>query len=202
MRLKNSLLLLFTMLLSAYSVAQHIGPFVWFNADALDSSVKLEWRVQQGAECYDITVQRSLDSVNFEDIHLFAGACGSWEEEKYYSFTDENPAPNRINYYRLESRSSNRTEILKVNHKFIPDEKRYVLYPQPAGEQCSILIENRRFTAVNLKLYNLQGILVEEQEITQSNEITIRRGLMQAGTYIFVIEQEEGDPIIGKMIFY
>ena len=74
-----------------------------FALDLNQGKVLLAWTIKSGSVCNGIQIYRSStgDSVNFDLIEDIQGVCGDLSSPVAYTFTDEDPMPNQVNYYKL-----------------------------------------------------------------------------------------------------
>lgn len=157
------------------------------------SAVNVIWTTSREQGIQRFVVQRSQDGVTWEDIGE-VNASGSAND---YSFTDNDPLPRR-SFYRLRVIYTDNTEgfsgrvaVLNPN-----DLLTFRVYPNPIGlntnangsprEVLQIEYLVRGNTNLNLKLYDIQGRLVHEEDaiVTDAtNFVEIDVGPLPAGTY-------------------
>ena len=117
-----------------------------------ENRVIINWNIRQGGSCFGIGILRSTDQVHYDVIGEIFGNCGSSESEQTFSFIDENPVKNKINYYVLEMGFSGRSappltieyyDLGKNNSKVIPNPLTLngkILFINPSNTKHTILI--------------------------------------------------------------
>ena len=165
-------------ILDDFSVFQH------------QDQVYLSWVISRGNTCNGITIERSTDGANFFEIGYIAGICGSPDFAQPYSYIDERPAPNQINYYRLELGLQGYTEVRSVEFIHAPDDG-FILRPNPASHMVQLLFRNPRSQEHILELYNLSGALVlQHNTLDQQAELDISG--VPAGVYLLRLTHTAG----------
>ncbi len=90
-----------------------------FTATEVNDDIVLNWTIEQGSTCNGIDITRSSDSLNFILIGDIEGICGDQEKSIPYTFVDENPIRNQINYYRLELGSVGSSDIISIKYIYL-----------------------------------------------------------------------------------
>ncbi len=167
---------------------------VSFTAEAIDATVKLEWKTASELDNEFFTIERSVDGREFEIVKMVKGA-GSSSELLTYSTIDQYPISGR-SFYRLKQTDFNGyfeySEIQSVYVKVEAfPELSVEVYPNPVsrGEILNLkvmgLIESGTQTLV--ELYNLTGQKVLSKKMngnsTRQNRIEIP-GNIKKGLYI------------------
>lgn len=165
-------------ILDDFSVFQH------------QDQVYLSWVISRGNTCNGITIERSTDGISFSEIGYIAGICGSPDFAQPYSYVDERPAPNQINYYRLELGLQGYTEVRSVEFIHAPDDG-FILRPNPASHMVELLFRNPRSQEHIIELYNLSGALVlQHNTLDQQAELDISG--VPAGVYLLRLTNTAG----------
>lgn len=132
-----------------------------FQAIAQDDYVVLSWTTDSGYTCATLTVSHSTDSINFQQIYLYPGVCGSYQEAQNYTYIHSSPVPDRINYYRLTPSTFNQQLNTQV---FFKGETTYNVYPNPVSGSAILYLDNSpvdyKITITDLRgqiCYNSQG---------------------------------------------
>jgi hypothetical protein len=81
--------------------AQLVDFYEAITAVETPAGVVLNWTLREGNTCNGQLIQRSIDSLVYEDIGEITGICGSLLESKPYTYIDENPVYNQTVYYRI-----------------------------------------------------------------------------------------------------
>ena len=191
-----SFFLLLTLGFSSEIVAQNEPIFKRFNAYPQPNFVLLEWEILEGSQCFDIAIERSVDSVQFERKFILPGFCGG---NTVYSFIDSTPVPFLKVFYRLVSAGSDRSEIVSPEHRFLGNSKVFV-YPNPIKEMGQIVFQREKPGECFLKIYNSSGALLREINEKNKNVFDFNRGNLSPGIYFFTIKNAEGLSIPGKFM--
>ncbi len=168
-----------------------------FFAIQRDDEILLRWTIRAGNTCEDTYVERSLDGEQFKRIGLIGGICGSPDNPITYEFYDTAPAPNRINYYRLELgyygyTSPQQAEFIVLN------EQGYSLQQNPMKDKTTIVFQNGTDDEYRFILHDMNGRRVMDFTTT-SDRITLYRQELGSGLHIFTLEGK--DKILrGKLI--
>lgn len=186
--------------MAAFSLHGQQNPILdRFMATENNGTIYLNWVITSGSTCNGIDIFRSVDSLNFSLIGSIGGICGSPEFAQPYSFTDEDPVKNSINYYRLELGGSGYSEIIAVE-LIIFDGNNYQIRPNPATTEAKIIFENDQNQPALLKLYDFRGNLIEEIT-TEENFFIINTAYLSGEMYLFTISDFENKANIkGKLM--
>ncbi len=172
-----------------------------FTGAESNGRVFLEWVISSGRTCQGIRILRSTDSLNFSQIGDIGGVCGSITVPTRYTFTDDLPVKNKINYYQLELGGIGFSSIVTI--KVIDfSENAYQIIPHPAKENVSILISNDTKLFCQLNLYNSGGKFLSSH-FTNSNEFKLDKSYLQSGLLFFTISCSGSSHIIkGKVLVF
>jgi len=197
--LKYNIILIFPLLVvSKLLSAQH--PLLnSFDVFYKDGHVHLDWVMKAGSTCNGINIFRSTDSKSFIQIGDIEGICGSPATPLPYSFVDENPVPNKINYYRLELGVSGFSEILSIEIIAF-NSNNYQVRPNPATTQAKIYFQKESIEEYQLVLHNLNGSHITKL-LTMDNYFELDVSHLRAGMYVFTITNHENTFVTqGKII--
>ncbi|PKO97870.1 MAG: hypothetical protein CVU14_09065 [Bacteroidetes bacterium HGW-Bacteroidetes-9] len=189
MRLQNTLKYLLTTLLLnivvIFSFAQDYNILDKFIATESNGKVFLNWVITSGQTCDGINILRSTNNINFIQIGEIPGVCGSSTTPQPYSFVDENPVFNSVNYYYLELGTTGYSEILEVE---IIDTRigGYQIRPNPVIDKAQIYIDNKKSENHELWLYNLSGAHISTLN-TNNEYFEFDAANLSSGIYIFAI---------------
>ncbi len=179
--------------------AQQLPYLNTFSATETNGKVYLNWVIASGNTCDGVRVFRSADGINFDQIGEIAGICGSPYSAVSYEFWDTMTLLNTISYYKLElgNLGFSLVESLKV---FDFSEKNYQLIPHPFKNGGTLAFENPAFELVRLRIFNLNGRLMWEDE-QNSSEFQIPDGTLEAGLYVFeIVSLEKNIQARGKLL--
>lgn len=141
-----------------------------------------------GSTCDGIRILHSTDSINFEEIGLIGGICGSKTESVKYEFTHKTPIANKINYYQLEFGNTFYSNIIQI--ELIAFDNGYQIRPHPIINQGKILFDGGR-EPFRLEIVDALGRLVHK-EITHSSEFIIHTRDLPDHLLFFRILNEKG----------
>ena len=169
-----------------------------FRAVQTESGIKLSFTLWAGIQCNDLEIQRSPDDVNFEEIGIIPGICGSTSTNESYEFTDIAPLINKIAYYRLNLRNEGYSFSIKI--KYINyNEDGYLLYPNPFSNETNIYLKNNKNSEYSLVIYDKQGRMVMNEN-TNSNLINIKRNSLGSGVFLFQLVSDEEVKATGRFV--
>jgi len=172
------------------AIAQTPHPILrYFTGSVLDDQVRLSWAIFGGSSCEGIIIQRSIDGVVFETIGDIAGICGSPDADVPYTFTDESPLQNQINYYRLELGSQGYSTPVSVNFVLLNDQG-YNLRLNSGQKSVSIVFPNTGRDIADVELFDIMGRRIHYNQTSESYT-TIPLTSLPAGIYIFRISSNE-----------
>ena len=127
-----------------------------FTAFRDGSRIVLNWTIKQGRSCIGIGIFRSTDNVTFTKIHDIFGECGSFSKPVSYTYIDETPIRNAINYYELEMGFSGRTIAIPIEFIDLSDHS-HQIRPNPAIQNTRIYYSNDEHRKTMIEVYNSAG---------------------------------------------
>lgn len=129
-----------------------------FLANEEEGDVILSWVIEAGSSCNGTRIYRSANNTEFEQVGEIFGICGSIDKPESYTFRDENPVKNAVNYYKLELGVQGFSQVVSV--EVIDIESGNQVRPNPANETTRIYFDNDLNTEHSLILYNIEGKLI------------------------------------------
>jgi len=156
-----------------------LGPFenqtalpvelVSFSAKAHTNAVLLSWETASEYNNKGFEIQRSTDGLAFEVIAFEAGQGESDYLMQYnYRDTQITDLPNAV-YYRLKQVDHNgQFEYSNIRPVYLTNDNTLAIkgvYPNPATTTTNVIINSPSDTAVQLRLTNAMGKLIQLQEI-------------------------------------
>lgn len=150
----------------------------------------------EGSQCFDVRVQRSLDSIQFTDLYVLPGLCGGGT---VFTYVDSTPALYRKNFYRLVSASYDRSEIVSPSRRFYGESEVYI-YPNPVWENAEIVFGEETPGEYFLMIYSSGGMHVAELHQKNENVFQFERKGLAAGVYYLRIAGPKGSVLNGKMV--
>ena len=172
-----------------------------FAIDLNQGKVLLAWTIKSGNVCNGIQIYRSSneDSVNFELIEDIQGVCGDLSSAVSYTFTDETPIPNKVNYYKLLL-GQEFSNVLGIEVLLIPVGS-YLLKPHPVRNSSALYFNNSNNHNFELKIFDDFGSIVYLHE-TNSNKFLLDSTMVASGLYYFTLQNKSNKSIInGKALF-
>jgi hypothetical protein len=191
-------LLLFLFLLQQLQVsAQADTVFANFSGQQAGDEVVIYFTVRGGIQCTDVRLERSTDQQNFQVIYELPGVCGNPTKDESYILTDNSPAANTSNYYRLEMGSLGIYSAIidVIFFKFTSGE--IIIQPNPCT-QCSIYFPNRRRENCSISLYDYHGKQILQS--TSSNETYQLSTITSSGIYLIEIRYPDGGVRRGRVV--
>lgn len=189
--------LLFLFVFSSFVFFSQSSFIEGFSADASTSGVLLRWTIRSANTCNGTRIYRSEDGLNFNQIGAIDGICGSPTESLSYSFVDQNPLPNKENYYRLDLVGIGFSEIIQTTYYVISSDG-YLLFPNPSAESNRLIFQNPSNQLMKLESLDIFGNIIHRNE-TNSNSFVIPSASFSVGIYYFkLIEEDETKVINGK----
>ncbi|MCX6274191.1 MAG: T9SS type A sorting domain-containing protein [Bacteroidetes bacterium] len=169
--------------------AQNENILIQFSAVQVENRVQLIFTIKAGNTCNGIQIYHSVDSVNFSEIGDIQGVCGSSDRNETYSFTDNSPAKNKINFYRLQLGTLGYTYITKLF--FIqPDGNTALLFPNPVTSETIITFLNTAHDELRLTVFSYDGKMVYESSPSQGNSFRLVKENYSPGLYFYKIYHE------------
>ena len=174
--------------------------FAQFTAKAIDKISLLNWTVAEQVNIKNYVVERSIDGNNFKEIGEVATQANNNLE---YLFYDKKPIEG-VNYYRIKAidfnGSINLSSIQKVNFKDAVT-KQILIVPNPSKTNSKIYLP-QNFNATQVKIFDVQGKLVLNQSINNSNAtyINLNTSLLVEGTYVVNVFNKAGEVLSEKLV--
>jgi hypothetical protein len=160
--------------------------------------VQLRWVISAGQTCNGTFIERSTDTIHWQNIGEIPGVCGSSAAPVPYNFIDESPENNTINFYRLELGGQGYSPVIGIPY-YDYSQKGYVLIPNPARESTTFYFGVSGFEEFAIALFDINGKLVKNESGTGSN-YTMDVSRLPAGTYLFIISRQGINNLNGKLI--
>ena len=160
-----------------------------------DKTVGLTWNTQEETNSSHITIQRSADGENWDDLGTVQ-AKGNSSTETGYSFNDEHPLTGN-NFYRLQlvdlDNSFKYSEIKVVRTSTIGNIS---FFPNPARDYVNVSLGNAVSSAetVTVRLISMSGQVMQEQQATTAagTVVTFHVTSYPAGIYILSVVKNHG----------
>jgi Secretion system C-terminal sorting domain/Fibronectin type III domain len=162
-----------------------------------NNSVSLNWKTYSEINSKEFQVERSVDGISFETIHIVA-AAGSSSVSLIYNYLDNGHPQAQVLYYRLKQVDNDgQFQYSKVIRLRFKDGSFYInrIYPQPATDVIHIDMTNVRGAAnVTLSFINLNGATIRMSVLTLNpgdNIVNVQVSTLPAGAYVLKIFDKE-----------
>lgn len=190
-----NLLFVLVLVLPERSFSQHFILSEFF-AYQKEGVVKLQWTIKEGQTCNDIDIERAGQSLNYQEVGVISGICGSPDQSVTYTFTDSIPLKNQVNYYRLELGSQGHSTAATVETRFYRGNS-YILKSNPGYDHVTLLFNNEDSKRYIFRIFDSRGNFIKKY-ITTQNKLNLPVNQMAAGVYIFQAVTETGTAFTGK----
>ncbi len=162
----------------------------YFEASAVDDQVQVRWETTSEENNDFFTVERSRNSIAFEEVTTVKGPGNSSTVRKY-SWTDAYPLAG-ISYYRLKQtdfdKSFTYSTIKAVKIKSL--SKGVVVYPNPVTDYL-VLKDADEGKSRSYKIFDIKGRLVETREFPDGERKIDMTHLSPAAYVIHYINNSE-----------
>ncbi|MCB0803077.1 MAG: T9SS type A sorting domain-containing protein [Flavobacteriales bacterium] len=156
------------------------------------NSVFLNWTMDAGSTCLDLSIQRSNNGSDFETIYTYPGVCGSINEAVNYNWIDQYPKKFELNYYRIKLEEGEFTLVKMVDIDSDLAGDSFILNPNPASSVFSIKLINSEFNTVKIELFNLQGKLQKAFLFPKQDQMKMDIKELPKGIYLLKVGFENG----------
>ncbi|MBK7887899.1 MAG: hypothetical protein IPJ86_11570 [Bacteroidetes bacterium] len=195
--MKACLLTLF-FFLSLQSFGQGDSIFSFFSVQQQENEVALFFTVKGGIQCSGVSVQRSVDGINYATLYEFPGVCGSPSGDESYLYIDKTPEKNRINYYRLEVGSLQWFSEEKQVLFYYYEKGKLQIAPNPCRD-CTIRFPNEKRESCEIYVYNYEGRLIYRNS-TKENFLLLENAFPANGLLHISVVYKDGKKISGNLI--
>lgn len=169
-----------------------------FSGSAQADQVQLRWVISAGQTCNGTFIERSADRLAWEQIGEIPGVCGNSSAAVPYTFVDEFPFKNTINYYRLELGGQGYSPVIGIPY-YDYMQKDYVIIPNPAYQNATFYFGTSATEKFRILIFSASGILVHQATGAGSSYSFNVTGLV-SGAYIFNITRSGFKDISGKLL--
>ena len=170
-----------------------------FSAEHISGKVFLSWTVKSGQTCNGIRIYRSDDSLSYTEIGDIQGVCGNLGYSVDYTFQDNDPIKNKINYYRLDLGGVELTYSIAVDVIDV-GQNDYYLKANPLVDQTKLYFRNSSQQLTVLTIINQNGQIIGTKETT-ADYFTLNSNDYLSGFYFFTLSNTNADKnISGKFM--
>ena len=174
--------------------------YLYFEANAINEKVKLDWATSSEIQNNHFTIFRSIDLINWEEIGKVNGN-GNSTTATIYNFTDNDPGYG-INYYKLIQTDidgkMNQTGIVEAS--IAPLD--IIVFPNPASEQVTVSIKDTS-GEITVRLYDALGKNVFSETRVQKNEhggYLISLNGLANGVYVLKVNDENSHYVVPVIV--
>jgi len=173
---------------------------LYFGAKQTDKKVTLDWATASEANNHFFQIERSKDAVNYEIVGIVSGA-GNSNQQKNYSFTDNEPLTG-VSYYKMvQTDFDGETEEFGPEMvEFLPGAIEPEIYPNPFTDKLNVFVNGLQIKPTDIQIVDLSGRVVQGWNVlSQSNDNTeiVTKDLP---TGIYMLKINNGKSFITKRI--
>jgi hypothetical protein len=170
-----------------------------FSAEHISGKVFLSWTVKSGQTCNGIRIYRSEDSLSYTEIGDIQGVCGNLGYSVNYTFQDNDPTKNKVNFYRLDLGGIELTYSIAVEVIDV-GQNDYYLKANPLVDQTKLYFRNPSQQTTVLTVISQNGKIIETKETT-TDYFTLNSNDYLSGLYFFTLSNPNADKnISGKFM--
>ena len=170
-----------------------------FDIDLSNGKVLLAWTIESGNVCNGMQILRSKDSSNFVLLEDIQGVCGDLSTSVSYTFTDQTPILNTINYYKINFGGQQNSPILGIEVINVLSNS-YLLRPNPVKGASDLYFKNDNKNEMVLKIFDDFGDVIYIKQ-TVSNKFVLDSTSFSSGMYYFSLENQKTRNLInGKAV--
>ena len=169
----------------------HPVHLTYFDAQAIDNQVELNWETAWEQNSREFIVQRSSDLKEFGDVGRVA-AAGESDGRRQYAFTDFNPLPDN-NYYRLRMVDKDDSyEYSKVRDVIVrPGQPMLWVASNPtSGERIRVRASGMDAAALRLTTIMGQNISFHLNQNSDGYTELIPAATLAPGMYFLSLDQD------------
>ncbi|MEI6761113.1 MAG: glycine-rich protein [Betaproteobacteria bacterium] len=168
--------------------------------------IQVRWTTATEINNKGFDVMRSEDGVNFTKVGYVSGNNNSTTTINY-SYNDYEVVSDIVYYYRLlQIDNDGATTPTRIVNATITGENGVLVgdfYPNPTRNITSIDINNMKFDNISVKVYDMMGKLVLNQDsklIKGVNKISLNMNMFADGNYHATIQLDNQEKIFKKII--
>ena len=199
MKTPQLLILFFNICCLGFTAFSQVTILEKFSAEHLSGKVFLSWTVKSCQTCNGIRIYRSDDSLSYTEIGDIQGVCGNLGYSVDYTFQDNDPIKNKINYYRLDLGGVELTYSIAVDVIDV-GQNDYYLKANPLVDQTKLYFRNSSQQLTVLTIINQNGQIIGTKETT-ADYFTLNSSDYLSGFYFFTLSNTNADKnISGKFM--
>ncbi|MBU2062700.1 MAG: T9SS type A sorting domain-containing protein [Bacteroidetes bacterium] len=159
-----------------------------FSASSLYDDVKsIQWSTATEVNSQKFSLSKSLDGINYQEIHNEMAAGYSNSVLNYEYMDRESNDLSNVIYYKLQQ-----TDFDGASKEYGPislvinsPDLEFSLYPNPSSDFVNFYYDKENIDVQTVEIYNLQGQLVAQHDLKYSTSINVSN--LKSGTYIFKV---------------
>lgn len=194
---KASILVFWLISSSAFSQNIEMAEFKIFPDS---NNVLLNWCLESGSVCNGMTVFRSTDSINYDEIGTIPGICGSSSSRVFYNFMDKSPVYNVKNYYKLRLGYYQYSEVKIIYVKYI-EKGKVLIKPNPSTDNIILEFNNENKEKYTLIIYDENGKQVYFKNNINEGTILLNGNNFSNCKYFFKLSNEYNISHNGTLLF-
>jgi len=195
---KIAIALLFVCSQAGISQAVSVSDFFVFRNG---KTVVLHWTLDSGATCNGIVILRATDTTNYMQIGDIPGICGSNTAPVSYTFTDQSPVLNQVNYYKLQFGLTQFSGSRSILVEYLEHDDVLIL-TDPANSSITFKFNNDAKESFSFALYNVNGREVFLRGGILDGEVSVDAAELPAGPYFYRLQnghrKNTGKVVLGK----
>jgi hypothetical protein len=158
-----------------------------FTASAQENStVLLNWETASEADNDFFAIERSKNGIEWESVDTVQG-IGNANHLSTYNYVDNRPLIGH-SYYRLKQHDFNGDfEYSPVRSVNLQLEEEYLLYPNPASNQISLVLHGKK---VNIIVFDQSGRTVKSEYQIEGETYILDLNQLESGSYFLQINEK------------
>lgn len=151
---------------------------------------QVRWTMNAGSTCLDVVVERSTDSINFNEVYVYPSICGDADVAVSYSWIDPDPPQSGPSYYRLklDGIEFSLTAVFNAGTDF--RESEILVFPNPSNGVFTVEFKNPKKEKFDVLFYTLNGSLLFHEKNLIGNSYSPYFSTIKSGIYIVKIQFE------------
>lgn len=154
-----------------------------------DDKILLNWTLDSGSTCNGISILKSFNGQDYNEVGRISGVCGSATSQQSYSFIDESPAKNQENFYKLRFGEEQFSKPLPIYFKYIEPDK-IQLFPLPANDKLCVQFNSNVNSIYQIEIRDASGTLIKRISSIQESETQVMVDDLNQGFYILILYED------------
>ena len=158
-----------------------------------NQKVQVRWTMNAGSTCSDVVVERSIDSINFNEVYVYPSICGDADVAVSYSWIDPEPSQSGPSYYRLKLDGIEFSLISVFNVGSILKESEILVFPNPSNGVFTVEFKNPKKEKFDVLFYASNGSLLFHEKNLIGNSYSPYLSNIESGIYTIKIQFENSN---------